>query len=147
MLLASNPPTCNGTWTKYFDLDDSGEKGDFEQLCHLREIFPDQICEHPTLADARIVGTDTHHPIPGQLASLSAHDGFSCKNSHQLFGKCMDYEVRFCCQEGTKNVVCLFAFYCLKYSVLLQDRNREPSLFKAFSNSNELPLCYPNSCR
>ena len=93
----ANIPDCDGEWTPYFDIDDPTINGDFEKLDSLREAYPDLICRWPSSADARAIGTLSHHPISGQVATLNAMEGFSCLNSRQNFGECLDYEVRFCC--------------------------------------------------
>jgi len=99
-------PDCDGDWTPYFDIDNPNMEGDFEKLDSLKEAYPGLICPWPLAIDAKAVGTISHHPIAGQIATLSTMEGFSCRNSRQNFGTCLDYEVRFCCPipDGNKFV-------------------------------------------
>ena len=97
-----NIPDCDGEWTPYFDIDDPTIEGDFEKLESLREVYPGIICPRPFSADAKAVGTFNRYPISGQVATLNAIEGFSCRNSRQKFGPCLDYEVRFCCSPKSK---------------------------------------------
>ena len=91
---------CNGKWSRYFNLDHPSEGGDFELLETLRRDFPDALCRYPSGVDARLVGTNLHHPIFGVVASANHYEGFVCKNQDQLEGACLDFEIRFCCPEG-----------------------------------------------
>ena len=92
---------CDGKWTRYFDRDDPSDKGDFETLKNLRQDFPNEICRRPSAIDARLIGIDVHYPISGVVATANQLEGFYCVNQNQLDGKCLDFEVRFCCPEGT----------------------------------------------
>ena len=94
-----NHVKCDGKWTRYFDRDDPTGKGDFETLDYLRQEFPNEICRLPSAVDARLTGTDTHHPVSGVVATANELEGFFCENQYQLSGRCLDFEVRFCCPE------------------------------------------------
>ena len=99
--LAEPPPVeCDGKWTRYFDRDNPSGKGDYENLRLLLVEYPNQICEHPIAVDAKLVGSETHYPIPGLVATETPEEGFFCQNADQFGRTCLDFEVRFCCPEG-----------------------------------------------
>ena len=92
-------PSCNGTWTKYFDRDDPSHYYDRETISELRKNVDNVICENPILVDARVVGTHIHYSQTGQIFTINTDVGFECENALQLrpMERCKDYEVRFCC--------------------------------------------------
>ena len=89
---------CDGEWTRYFDRDDPSNKGDFETLEYLRQEYQNEICQSPSAVDARLIGIDVHHPISGVVATANEFEGFFCENELQPSGRCLDFEVRFCCR-------------------------------------------------
>uniref|UniRef100_A0A8C6SQ84 WxxW domain-containing protein n=1 Tax=Neogobius melanostomus TaxID=47308 RepID=A0A8C6SQ84_9GOBI len=48
-------------WTRWFDRDDPLDSGDWELLCDLRKLYPNEICETPLYID--VVTVDTNSPI------------------------------------------------------------------------------------
>ena len=82
-------------------MDDPSDKGDYELINTMRYQFPDLICAKPIKIDAKLVGTNLHHPIDGIVAISNVQDGFYCQNIDQPNSRsCLDFEVRFCCPEG-----------------------------------------------
>ena len=90
-------PVCNGRWTMFYDRDNPGGTGDFETLRELRNQNPGQICNNPIALDARLVGINTDYTRTEQTLNVNLMIGFWCVNAQQTNGRCLDYEVRFCC--------------------------------------------------
>ena len=102
MLGAQLPIRCQGLWTQYYDRDNPSGNGDYETLTSLRNDHPDDICENPIAVDGREVSEQVHYSQTGQILTVDRDVGLSCVNSQQRNGRCLDYEVRFCCPPSSK---------------------------------------------
>ncbi|XP_035690117.1 mucin-5AC-like [Branchiostoma floridae] len=99
------PPCTN--WTPWFDRDNPGTTGDWEVLSHLRPENPGQICRSPTDIQARVIATGQDAFQTGEVfAFYDVTTGFVCRMKDQPDGKCLDYEVRFCCPRKYHVIVC-----------------------------------------
>jgi len=88
---------CTGQWSSWKDRDDPSSSGDYELL----NLFTDDdICANPFAAEARIVGSAVLTTTENVFFSLA---GLRCINRAQLVGVCSDYEVRFCCEERSRD--------------------------------------------
>ncbi|XP_066269245.1 uncharacterized protein [Branchiostoma lanceolatum] len=101
------PPTCIH-WTPWFDRDNPSGTGDWENLygmvngnpVGLRPEYPGQICPMPTDVHARVIATQQEASLTGEtFVYYDTANGFACRNQQQRDGRCMDYEVRFCCPD------------------------------------------------
>ncbi|KAF7230685.1 cartilage intermediate layer protein 2-like [Nothobranchius furzeri] len=102
-------------WTRWYDRDDPGGRGDWEDLKNLRMENPGKICLKPSGIDAVTVDGEIPAKETGQYIyydalklqyeliyyhlffSYSTDIGFICRNEDQEFEKCLDYKVRFRC--------------------------------------------------
>ena len=86
-------------WTKWFDVDDAEDAGDFETLLKIQRTCPESVCQEPISIQARVVGSDTLISALDfyQRIEMSPKVGLICKNVGQ---SCQNFEVRFCCPEG-----------------------------------------------
>ena len=93
---------CSGTWSTWGDRDDPGGVGDWETLNYRKDV----VCEKPTAVEARIVSSE--EMVTSQNVKLTLQ-GLICKNEDQSLNEwCLDYEVRFCCDETGKNPLSTF---------------------------------------
>ncbi|CAM9901994.1 unnamed protein product [Lampetra planeri] len=84
-------------WTDWFNRDDQGGTGDWENLSTLRSENPGAICAHPL--DIQVTTLDG---LPAELTLQGFHRsnrayGFACRNQDQQGGRCQNYRVRFLC--------------------------------------------------
>ena len=93
------PPCPNGHyWTSWYDRDDPTGNCDCETLKDLRKEQKHKICYRPTQVDVKIKGTGVRYDpsLPNVVKNNVV--GFRCNNADGP--DCVDYEARFCCQEG-----------------------------------------------
>ena len=110
---APAPPTCYGTWTRFFDRDDAGGSGDYETLNNLRSENPGKICSNPSAVEARDVATNQPYQNSGQVVTVSTTVGFRCVNGLQPNRTpCKDYKVRFCCPRVTSKLMSSSSCVC-----------------------------------
>nr|XP_039267313.1 uncharacterized protein LOC120342514 isoform X1 [Styela clava] len=91
--------TKGDAWTRYYNVDNQDEEGDFETLEDLRNLFPKLICDSPKAIDVRIAKGNKPHFRSKESLYISLADGFRCYNDEQKDGVCEDYKVRFCCPK------------------------------------------------
>ena len=95
-------PGCPfGTWTRWFNVDDGDDSGDFETLAAIRQKYFEQICAQPTEVDGRNAESLTPAQFVDQDVTLTTELGLICRNTEVQ--SCDDYEVRFCCPSGRLN--------------------------------------------
>ena len=95
-LIAGNVNKC-ANWTKWFNKDTpsgSSDKETVEDFVWDRDGFPIDTCRYPIGTQGRI--KNTHQTVTTQNVTVNL-DGLICINENQIFGECLDYEVRFCC--------------------------------------------------
>ncbi|CAH1247321.1 VWA2 [Branchiostoma lanceolatum] len=101
------PRTC-ARWTQWFDRDNPSGVGDWESLyglvngnpVGLRPEYPGKICPMPTDVHARVIATQQEASLTGEtFVYYDTANGFACRNQQQRDGRCLDYEVRFCCPD------------------------------------------------
>jgi hypothetical protein len=90
-------PSHLGSWSPWYDRDDPSGSGDWETLTDLRKQHPD-LCDQPRTLDGRVRVSHVDAQLSGEDLSLSSPTvGLVCRNADQTDGRCLDYEVRFCC--------------------------------------------------
>ncbi|XP_054603969.1 cartilage intermediate layer protein 2-like [Nothobranchius furzeri] len=86
-------------WTSWYDRDNPGGTGDWEDLRNLRLAYPGQICPRPL--DIQAVTVIGNIPAESTGQNFYAYNtilGFICLNADQPSGQqCSDYKVRFGC--------------------------------------------------
>ena len=94
-------PSCTGGfWTKYFDRDSPGGRGDYETLIDIFKKNPGKVCLKPIAVYARVKSSKQDYRIVKQVVEINTKTGFICRNAQQPYGtKCLDYEVQFCCRS------------------------------------------------
>lgn len=95
-LSAGNVNEC-AHWTKWFDNDSpsgTSEKETLHDFVWQRDGFPVETCRYPIGTQGRI--KNTHQTVTTQIVTVTL-DGLICINENQVVGKCLDFEVRFCC--------------------------------------------------
>lgn len=109
-LLSATPIThaaVSDQWTNWLSRDRPSGSGDYEMLRDFQREQPSQICEQPSLIEARIRGDKTatvfspDTTAPAQLRTFSAEQGLACVNKDQEGTLCPDFEVRFLCAPTT----------------------------------------------
>jgi hypothetical protein len=90
-------PPCTGTWTRWYDIDDTSGKGDYETKSAVDGAYPGQVCATPiTVRCQTLAGVDWQQT--GDVVHATATGGCWCVNAEQPSGSCKyDYEVAFCC--------------------------------------------------
>ncbi|XP_066269246.1 uncharacterized protein [Branchiostoma lanceolatum] len=69
-------------------------------LVGLRPEYHGQICPMPTDVHARVIATQQEASLTGEtFVYYDTANGFACRNQQQKDGRCLDYEVRFCCPD------------------------------------------------
>ena len=109
--LLSGAPLANATvsdqWTGWLSRDRPSGSGDYELLSYLQREQPQNICEQPTLIEARIRSDKEGRvftpdsELPVRLRAFSAEKGLTCVNKDQEGSLCPDFEVRFLCAPPT----------------------------------------------
>ncbi|XP_077396775.1 mucin-5AC-like [Festucalex cinctus] len=88
------PPEC---WTRWFDIDNPDNQGDFERTCKIRLRYPWEICDMPIGIEALTTANATVDSTGDVIHATDPETGFICKNSDQNGGRCSDYQVRYKC--------------------------------------------------
>ncbi|CAK8684030.1 unnamed protein product [Clavelina lepadiformis] len=90
--------SCNVTWTRWYDTDNSTGCGDDETLERIHDFHPGEVCKSPIALDVRIVDGSTCTYSGLVIRNNDVTVGFLCDNSDQVVGvECPDYEVRYLC--------------------------------------------------
>nr|XP_054603968.1 cartilage intermediate layer protein 2-like [Nothobranchius furzeri] len=86
-------------WTSWYDRDNPGGTGDWEDLRNLRKEYPGEICRRPFEIQAvTVIGNIPAESTGQYFNAYNTYLGFICLNADQPFGKkCRDYKVRFRC--------------------------------------------------
>lgn len=99
--------TVSDQWTNWLSRDTPSGTGDHELLSYLQREQPQNICEQPTLIEARIRSDKENRifspgsALPAKLREFSANKGLTCINKDQAGMLCPDFEVRFLCAPPT----------------------------------------------
>ncbi|XP_070399615.1 cartilage intermediate layer protein 2-like [Nothobranchius furzeri] len=86
-------------WTSWYDRDNPGGTGDWEDLRNLRLAYPGEICRKPLEIQAvTVIGNVPAESTGQNFYAYNTFLGFICLNADQPFGEqCSDYKVRFRC--------------------------------------------------
>nr|XP_006008904.1 PREDICTED: uncharacterized protein LOC102355527 [Latimeria chalumnae] len=90
---------CSGCVTRWFNLADVSETGDFEFLELLKEEHSDELCDKPIAIEAQAVSGLPPSQTGDVIQLYDADRGFSCLNIQQEDKRCEDYQVRYICPE------------------------------------------------
>ncbi len=85
------------SWTQWFDMDNVNGNGDYEPLSKIRNKYPTEICDSPTLIQCETLGGVDWNET-GQNLTCDLNSGLFCSNDDNS-GFCHDYRVRFYCGE------------------------------------------------
>ncbi|XP_072305241.1 uncharacterized protein [Eucyclogobius newberryi] len=88
--------TVEVCWSDWFDRDNPGGTGDWENLSLLQKQYPGKICKKPEYIEVVTVSGNVPATATGQdFLIFNPTEGFVCKNKPGQY--CKDYKVRFGC--------------------------------------------------
>ncbi|KAK5864265.1 hypothetical protein PBY51_001219 [Eleginops maclovinus] len=91
---------CQGCRTRWFDVDDPSDRGDYETLVQLQMLFPAELCMEPVAIEAMTLSGVPAHRTGDVFQIYDASRGFTCVNAEQPGGRrCQDYRVRLTCPQ------------------------------------------------
>ena len=88
-------------WSSWYNRDHPSGIGDWERLTdHGGPYNMPDACESPSAAEARPIGPEgPESTYTTEVVDFGIH-GIACENHKQPDGACMDYEVRWCCENN-----------------------------------------------